>query len=107
MNVRPCTRPSLIGALTLVADPIRVLTGLEEDFGEGAFVDSVALRDLEPAFGLAGPFVDLFPEAYGRRLGGAQRQGRRRDENNTRQHDRSSQRHAHRNTCSLFVLRNS
>src|SRR5215471_3494419 len=38
-------RPSLISALTLVADPIRVLTGLEEDFGEGAFVDSVALRD--------------------------------------------------------------
>src|SRR5262249_47803961 len=68
-------RTSLIGALALVADPIRVLARLEEDFGEGAFVDSVALRDLEPAFGLAGSFVDLFPEAYGRRLGGAQLQG--------------------------------
>src|SRR5262249_24854197 len=97
-------RPSLIGALTLVADPIRVLTGLEEDFGEGAFEDSIALRDLEPAFGLAGPFVGLFPKACGRRLGGAQRQGPNIEEENEPHNHRSWQRYAHYRTCNLFCV---
>src|SRR5712692_9598815 len=61
-------RCSPLGALALVADPVRILAGLEEDFDDGALVDAIPLGDAEPAFGLAGVLVDLFPEAHGRWL---------------------------------------
>src|SRR6516162_8865744 len=54
-------RRALLRAFAPVADPILVFTGLEEDFDEIAHVNAVALRDLEPALGLAGVIVDLLP----------------------------------------------
>src|SRR5262249_42006127 len=60
-----------VRAFAPVARPVLVLAGLEEDFDDAAFVDPVALDDLEPALGLTGLVVDLLPQARGGRLGGA------------------------------------
>src|SRR5262249_49701752 len=54
-------RRALLRAFPPLADPLLVFAGLEEDFDEIAPVNAVALRDLEPALGLAGVIVDLLP----------------------------------------------
>src|SRR6478609_7776992 len=58
-------RCTLFRAFAFAADPILVLTGLEEDLDDIALVNAIALHDLEPTLGLAGVLVDLLPHAYG------------------------------------------
>src|SRR4029079_7788478 len=58
-------RCTLVRAFAFAADPILVLTGLEEDLDDIALVNTIALHDLEPTLGLAGVLVDLLPHAYG------------------------------------------
>src|SRR5262249_1153474 len=54
-------RRALLRAFAPVANPILVFARFEEDLDDIAHVDAVALRDLEPALGLAGIVVDLLP----------------------------------------------
>ena len=69
-------RLAAVGAFAFVAGPILVLSRLEEDFDDGAFVDAAALGDLEPALRLAGVLVHLLPQTHGRGFGGLKREAR-------------------------------
>src|SRR3954471_830281 len=100
-------RSAFLGAFALVADPILILAWLLEDLDDVAFVGAVALNDLEPALGLPGVLVDLFPQAHGCRVGGAQRDARGGHHCDSAQRDGTrdnqfQQRPSHHNTCDLF-----
>src|ERR1035441_2346144 len=80
-------RRILLVALAAGADRMRVFAGIDEHFGDGAFVNTIMLKNEKPAADSAF-LVDLRPHAGRGRLGRAQRTGTRERGHKTGHDDR-------------------